>query len=74
MAKVTYHTKDGEFKADTHNILASVYLHREDGPALIWANQPATWWANDHCYSFDTWCKELNKTPEEKLLLQLEWF
>ena len=55
--------------------------HRDDGPALvpfcppliISVTIPSYWWLNGVSYRFDAWLKETNKTPEEKLLLQLTY-
>ena len=50
-------------------------VHREDGPAVIQLRSDIfdEWFLNDRQYSFYEWCKELNKTDGEKMLLRLQY-
>jgi hypothetical protein len=57
-------------------------VHREDGPAVIYANKyqlmrPSAhdedWYLNGEMYSFDKWCIALNITDEAKMLLRLQY-
>ena len=47
--------------------------HREDGPAIIFADGEVEWFI--HCveYSFADWLIELNKTDEDKMMLRLQY-
>ena len=51
--------------------------HREDGPARIWHSfgdkLEYEWWLYGNQLTFSTWCKRLNKTPEEILLLRITY-
>jgi len=49
-------------------------LHHEDAPAVIWDDGSIVWCLNDIEYSFERWCKILNKTDEEKIFLKLKYF
>jgi len=49
-------------------------LHREDGPAIIYSKYgKKCWYLNNKEYSFEEWCKILNKSDEEKNLLKLKY-
>ena len=48
--------------------------HREDGPALIRKNGKIHWVLCDIQYTFNEWCKKLNKTEGEKAELILEYY
>jgi len=55
-------------------------LHREDGPAIECSDGTNYWYLNgirysfkDNEYSFEEWCKKLNKTDEEKVFLRLKY-
>lgn len=54
------------FDSDNH-------LHREDGPALIFADGRRLWYIHGIQINFDEWCWVLKKTDEEKTLLKLEY-
>jgi hypothetical protein len=48
--------------------------HREDGPAIIYHDDPESWWwLNNIDYCFNDWCIELNKSDEDKMLLRLQY-
>jgi len=48
--------------------------HREDGPsAIIYHDGINYWYLNGIRYSFEEWCKILNKTDEEKIFLRLKY-
>ena len=48
-------------------------LHNEDVPARIYTSGNTLWCINGRSYSFNQWCKELNKTSEEILFLKLRY-
>ena len=45
--------------------------HNEFGPAVVHANGRVMWWLNNKSYIFDEYCKELNLTDEDNLVLIL---
>jgi len=47
--------------------------HREDGPAAIYSSGRKYWWLYGIEYSFEDWCKILNKTDEEIIFLRLKY-
>ena len=47
--------------------------HNTVGPALIWNDGEVNWFIEDIELSFDEWCKETNKTPEEIVMLKLKY-
>jgi len=50
-------------------------LHREDGPAIImYPSGKKYWYLNDIEYTFEEWCKKLNKTDQEIIFLKLKYF
>jgi len=48
-------------------------IHREDGPALEYNDGTKHWWLNGNEYTFETWCKKINITDEEKVFLRLKY-
>ena len=49
-------------------------IHREDGPAIEWADGDISWALRGNQYfEFDKWCKDLNKTDEEITMLKLKY-
>jgi hypothetical protein len=48
-------------------------LHREDGPAVVSHTGNIYWYLGDNDYSFDEWCKKLNKSDEDKMTLRLQY-
>ena len=49
-------------------------IHRDDGPAIIYSNPNiASWYLGGKRISFDKWCKELRKTPEDILFLKIKY-
>ncbi len=51
----------------------SMVPHREDGPALEWKSGNKDWCLNGINYYFEEWCKMLNKTPKEIMILKLKY-
>jgi len=47
--------------------------HREDGPAIIYSDGDKYWYLNGNHYTFEEWCKKLNKSDEEKVFLRLKY-
>jgi hypothetical protein len=47
--------------------------HREDGPAVIYNDGHVDWLLHSHPHTFESWCIELNKTDEAKMLLRLQY-
>ena len=47
--------------------------HRENGPAIIFADGRMHWYIHGVPINFDEWCWVLKKTDEEKTLLKLEY-
>jgi hypothetical protein len=48
--------------------------HREDGPAIIYANRDQFGWSlNSDYHTFESWCIKLNKSDEAKFLLKLQY-
>lgn len=47
--------------------------HREDGPAIEWADGHVSWYLNNHKLNFEEWLQLVNITPEEKTLLMLKY-
>ena len=58
--------------------LPIVYLHREDGPAIIyyWDHPAGRYhWVNlGHTLSFKEWCLKLDKSDEEIVELKLKYY
>ena len=48
-------------------------VHREDGPAIEWKSGHKAWCMHGEEYEFETWCKMLNKSPKEIMLLKLKY-
>jgi flagellar basal body rod protein FlgG len=48
-------------------------LHKEDGPAVIWANGNSYWFLNGKHYDFYEWIKLTPVSDEHKLLLRLQY-
>jgi len=48
-------------------------LHREDEPAILCIDGRKYWYLNDFKYSFEEWCKKLNKSDEEIIFLRLKY-
>ena len=48
-------------------------LHREDGPAMVWANGSKEWWLNGNIYTFDEFLEETPLSHEEKIVLKLTY-
>lgn len=42
-------------------------LHRIDGPAIEWSDGSKTYSLNGHCYPYEDWKKEVNKSKVEEL-------
>jgi hypothetical protein len=49
------------------------YYHREDGPALLFADGRRFWRINGIAMSFNQWLRALNISDEEKMLLRLRY-
>jgi hypothetical protein len=49
------------------------FNHREDGPAMIYANGKVAWYLNDIKYSFAEWCDNVNISDEVKMMLRLSY-
>ena len=48
--------------------------HREDGPAVIWANGTKTWWINSNpCYNNKSFQKAANLSDEDMLMIKLKY-
>ena len=49
--------------------------HNMYGPAVIWPDNSVEWWLNDkHCYSVDSWIRELERLePKHAALMKLKW-
>ena len=49
--------------------------HREDGPALEFANGKKYWYINgiDYSFEFDEWLAKSQMSDEEKVMLCLKW-
>jgi hypothetical protein len=48
--------------------------HKEDGPAVIYANGRSYWYLNSkEYYSFDEWLRALNISDEAKMMLRLQY-
>lgn len=48
-------------------------LHNEDGPAVIDTDGSVLWCLCGFGFSFDVWCDEAKKTPEEIVFLKLKY-
>ena len=48
-------------------------LHREDGPAITYADGYQQWYLNDLEYSFDDYCKKLKLSKEDIVFLKLKY-
>ena len=49
-------------------------LHNTEGPARIsYSKQNVRWYIHGWFHTFDEWCEQLDKTPEEKMILQLKY-
>jgi len=53
--------------------LVNGFLHREDGPAVIYNNGSFLWFLNNVRFSFKKWCEKLNKTDEEIIFLRIKY-
>ena len=51
-----------------------MFLHNENGPAVIYPDGIKLWYLNGTSYyCFEKWCKDAGKTGEEATLLKLVW-
>ena len=48
-------------------------IHKEDGPAVIYANGTSGWFFKGEHYSFNEWLKRTPIPDEQKLLLRLQY-
>jgi len=48
-------------------------FHREDEPAILCIDGRKYWYLNGKEYSFEEWCKKLNKSDEEIIFLRLKY-
>lgn len=48
-------------------------MHREDGPAIEQTDGIVFWCLHDTEYFFDEWCKAVNISEQNKLLLMLKY-
>ena len=48
-------------------------LHREDGPAVIRSDGKFEWCLKGYPYHFPVWCKKLQLTEEEIIMLRLQY-
>jgi hypothetical protein len=48
-------------------------IHKEDGPAIIYADRSFSWWLNSNAYTFNRWFKLTPISDEQKLLLRLQY-
>ena len=48
-------------------------FHREDGPAIIRSDGSIEWYIMNKAYTFQEWCKKLNKSDEEITILKLTY-
>lgn len=47
--------------------------HREDGPAMILYSGYHEWWLYGQVFSFKDYCKELNLSEDEIIVLKLKY-
>jgi|TARA_R110000851_G_scaffold277406_1_gene430533 hypothetical protein len=50
---------------------ASDLFHRDDGPAVEFANGDNRWWLNNIHLSFDDWLDKVNIPVENKVMMKL---
>lgn len=48
-------------------------VHRDDGPAVIHLNGDCRFYLDDGGYTFDEWCKILNKSEEDICMLRFRF-
>jgi hypothetical protein len=46
-------------------------IHRDDGPAIEYADGYKSWWLNDNPLTFDAWLDKVNMPDEGKVLMKL---
>ena len=49
------------------------FLHRNDGPAVLFPEGNCEWWLYGIPYTFPLWCIRANKTEEEIVILKLKY-
>lgn len=52
---------------------SSKMIHRKDGPAVIYPNGNQFWFLNNEIYYFDNFCKKLNLSEEDIIILKLKY-
>jgi len=60
-------------EGDIHWYNEEGQAHKEDGPAVIWANGNRYWFLNGDHIDFRRWIKLTPVSDEQKLLLRLQY-
>lgn len=48
-------------------------LHREDGPAIVYADGHVIWALNNTLLTFNRWCNAMKITDQQKLILAIKY-
>tara|TARA_R110000851_G_scaffold113803_1_gene238636 strand:+ start:342 stop:560 length:219 start_codon:yes stop_codon:yes gene_type:complete len=48
-------------------------IHRDDGPAIEYADGYKSWWLNDNPLTFDKWLDKVNMSDEDKVMMKLQY-
>jgi hypothetical protein len=48
-------------------------FHRDDGPAIIYANGHKSWWLNNERFTFERWLDEVDISEEQKVMIKLQY-
>jgi len=48
-------------------------LHRDDGPAVEWADELKSWYLNGKCVTFAEWLDKVEMPDEDKVMMKLKY-
>ena len=69
--------KNTKKTVDSYGIIRYVndqeFLHREDGPAVLFPEGNCEWWLYGIPYTFSLWCIRTDKTDEDMVFLKLKY-
>jgi hypothetical protein len=48
-------------------------IHRDDGPAVEYANGSNEWYLHNKCLPFDEWIDKVDMSYEDKVMMKLQY-
>jgi hypothetical protein len=58
---------------DIYYICGCINYHRDNGPAIVRTNGTVEWWYKDHYHDFDQWVTASGCSPEQAVMLKLQY-